>query len=89
MGTAMESFRKDPYVGYDASLVARAAKVCADCGEFAPCTVACSHAVDVPGIVQLAGRAACEALPLLRWFLDRESVEAARITDMICDSYND
>jgi NADPH-dependent glutamate synthase beta subunit-like oxidoreductase len=88
MGTASKSTRKDPYVGYDAPAVARAAQVCAKCGEFPPCTVACVHAVDVPGLVSLAGRAACEALPLVRWFQERETVEAALITDMICDSYN-
>ncbi len=79
---------KDPYVGYEPQEVARAAAACAACGEWPPCMAACGHQVDILAIVQLAGKAACEALALPRWFQEKEKVEAARVTDMICDSYN-
>lgn len=80
--------RKDPYLGYDPAPIARAAAACLACGEGAACMQVCKHEVDIQGIVGLAGKAACEALTLPRWFMDREAVEAARITDAICDSYN-
>jgi hypothetical protein len=38
--------------------------------------------------MRLAGQAACEALALPRWFLDREAVEEARISDAIADCYS-
>jgi NADPH-dependent glutamate synthase beta subunit-like oxidoreductase len=80
--------RKDPYVGYEPRRVARAAAACLACGEDAACMQVCKQGVDIQGIVGLAGKAACEALALPRWFMDREAVEAARITDAICSSYN-
>ncbi len=78
----------DPYVGYEPRTVAGAAAACLACGDSPPCMAACGRQVDILSIVQLAGKAACEALALTRWFQDREQVEAARVTDMICDSYN-
>jgi len=50
--------------------------------------IACSRQVDILSIVQLAGKAACEALALPRWFQEADQVEADKVTDMICDSYN-
>ena len=80
--------RKDPYIGYAPVAVAEAAAACAACGESPPCMAACGREVDILSIIGLAGKAACEALALPRWFEDREKVEAARVTDMICDSFN-
>ena len=80
--------KKDPYVGYEPMSVAKAAVACAACGDAPPCMAACGHQVDILSIVALAGRAACEALALPRWFDERDRVEAARVTDMICDSFN-
>lgn len=88
MGEQVVEIRKDPYVGYDPQLVARAAAACQACGAEAPCMLACGHQVDIRSIVQLAGTAACEALALPRWFRSREDVEAAKVTDLICDCYN-
>ena len=48
----------------------------------------CSRNADIPQVMRLAGQAACEGLALTRWFWSEERVEAARITDEICDSYN-
>lgn len=79
---------KDPYVGYQPQEVARAAAACLACGESPPCMIACSRQVDILSIVQLAGKAACEALALPRWFQEADQVEADKVTDMICDSYN-
>jgi NADPH-dependent glutamate synthase beta subunit-like oxidoreductase len=79
---------KDPYVGYDPLRVATSASACLACGDAPACMAACSSDVDIVGIVRLAGRAACEGLLLARWFQDTDQVEAARVTDMICDSYN-
>ncbi len=88
MNELVAEIRKDPYVGYDPQLVARAAAACQACGTEAPCMQACGHQVDIRSIVQSAGKAACEALALPRWFGSREDVEAAKVTDMICDCYN-
>jgi hypothetical protein len=38
--------------------------------------------------MRLAGQAACEGLLLRRWFLDEETVEAARICEAIVDFYH-
>jgi hypothetical protein len=38
--------------------------------------------------MRLAGQAACEGLALPRWFMDRDQVEAARISDAITDAYS-
>jgi hypothetical protein len=88
MGVHKPAIRKDPYVGYQPRAVAAAASACLTCGESAPCMLACSQQVDIRSIIELAGKAACEALALPRWFQSREDVESARLTDMICDSYN-
>jgi hypothetical protein len=88
MGAPTLRVRKDPYVGYDPKAVALASAACLDCGEAPPCMQACERHVDIHSIIQVAGKAACEALALTRWFADKQDVEAARITDMICDSYN-
>jgi hypothetical protein len=88
MGALAVDIRKDPYVGYDPQVVADAAAACLACGEAPACMQACGQHVDIPAIVRLAGKAACEALVLPRWFKSREEVESARVTDMICDSYN-
>jgi hypothetical protein len=79
---------KDPYLGYDAQEVARAAGACLHCKPPVPCTLACPRQTDIPRVMGLAGQAACEGLNLTRWFLDRERVEAARISDLISDAYN-
>ena len=79
---------RDPYLGYDTLNVARAAAACLQCGAPAPCTLACGHQTDIPRVMRLAGQAACEGLALTRWLLDQEQVEAARLADEICDSYN-
>jgi hypothetical protein len=79
---------RDPYLGYDNLNVARAAAACLQCGAPAPCTLACGHQTDIPRVMRLAGQAACEGLALTRWLLDQEQVEAARLADEICDSYN-
>ena len=79
---------RDPYLGYDSLQVSRAAAACLQCGAPAPCTLACGHQTDIPHVMRLAGQAACEGLVLTRWFLDSEQVEAARLADEICDSYN-
>jgi NADPH-dependent glutamate synthase beta subunit-like oxidoreductase len=79
---------KDPYLGYDALEVARAATACLNCPPPAACTLACSRQADIPRVMRLAGQAACEGLALTRWFWDEERVEAARICDAITDCYN-
>jgi NADPH-dependent glutamate synthase beta subunit-like oxidoreductase len=79
---------RDPYLGYDARQVARMALSCLQCVSPAPCTLACSREADIPRIMRLAGQAACEGLALSRWLMDEEQVQAARITDAICDTYN-
>ena len=84
----MSKMSRDPYLGYDSLQVARAAAACLQCGAPAPCTLACGHHSDIPGVMRLAGQAACEGLALSRWFLDQEQVEAARVADDICDCYS-
>jgi len=37
---------------------------------------------------RVAGQAACEGLALPRWFMERDEVEAARISDAITDAYS-
>ena len=78
----------DPYLGYEAAAVARAAAACLQCTPPAPCTLSCPQQTDIPGVMRMAGRAACEGLSLIRWFQDHERVESARICDAISDSYN-
>jgi len=79
---------RDPYLQYDANWLAGVASACAGCGDPAPCTQVCSNSVDIPAVMQLAGRAACEGLALARWTMSLEEVETARITDAIADCYN-
>jgi hypothetical protein len=78
---------RDPYLGYNALRVARMAAACLQCTAPAPCTLACSRGADIPAVMRLAGRAACEGLSLPRWFWDRDQVEAARIADAITEAY--
>lgn len=84
----LSNIPKDPYLGYQAPQVARQAVACLHCAPPAPCTLACPNQSDIPGVMRLAGHAACEGLALRRWFCDQERVEAARITDAITDVYN-
>ncbi len=79
---------RDPYLGYEPEPIARLAAACLQCRAPAPCTLACSRQADLPRIIRLAGQAACEGLVLSRWFMDREAVEAARVTDAITDAYS-
>ena len=79
---------KDPYLGYNPSLVARAASACLQCQPAAPCTLACPNQAAIPSVMRVAGHAACEGLSITRWFQSREYVETARISDAISDSYN-
>ena len=79
---------RDPYLGYDVRQVARMAVSCLQCASPAPCTLACAREADIPRVMRMAGQAACEGLALSRWFWDEERVQAARITDAICDTYN-
>lgn len=79
---------KDPYLGYDPHQMMRLAAACLQCAAPAPCTVACRREADIPRVIRLAGQAACEGLALSRWFLDREAVETARVSDAITDSYS-
>jgi NADPH-dependent glutamate synthase beta subunit-like oxidoreductase len=79
---------RDPYLGFDALQVARSAVACLQCPPPAPCTLACPREADIPGVMRLAGHAACEGLALSRWFGERERIEAARICDAITDAYN-
>jgi NADPH-dependent glutamate synthase beta subunit-like oxidoreductase len=78
---------KDPYLGYEPEPIARLAAACLQCPAPAPCTLACNRQADIPRVIRLAGQAACEGLALRRWFMDREAVEASRITDAIADAY--
>jgi hypothetical protein len=79
---------QDPYLGFDAPGLARVAAACLHCPPPAPCTLACPNQSNIPAVMLLAGRAACEGLALTRWLWDRERVETARITDAIADAYN-
>jgi NADPH-dependent glutamate synthase beta subunit-like oxidoreductase len=89
MGTLrLTSIPKDPYLGYEAPKVAREAAACLHCASPAPCTMACPNQSDIPGVMRLAGHAACEGLALRRWSYNQERVEASRITDAITDAYN-
>lgn len=88
MTVRISQLHRDPYLGFDTQAIARAAAGCLQCKPPAPCTLACPHESDIPGVMRLAGQAACEGLSLTRWFWDRERVEAARICDAISDSYN-
>ena len=87
MTVRMSSMPKDPYLGYDAVQVAHAAAACLQCIYPAPCTLACGHQADIPGVMRLAGQAACEGLALQRWFWDADRLEAARTSDAITDCY--
>lgn len=88
MITSTNRIPRDPYLQYDPKWLAGAASACASCGDPAPCTQVCSHGVDIPAVMRLAGRAACEGLALTRWTMSLEQVETARITDAIADCYN-
>jgi NADPH-dependent glutamate synthase beta subunit-like oxidoreductase len=88
MSTSTSTIPHDPYLEYDAQLIAGMAAACAQCGESPPCTQACSHAVAIPTVMHLAGQAACEGLALTRWLMTREAIETARVTDAIADCYN-
>lgn len=88
MTVRLSKVPKDPYLGYEASRVARLAAACLQCQPPTPCTLACPNQADIPDVMRLAGHAACEGLALPRWLWDRERVEAAKITDAIADSYN-
>lgn len=88
MTVRMSNIPKDPYLGYDAVSAARAAAACLHCASPAPCTMSCPREADIPGVMRLAGQAACEGLQLSRWFWDEDRIEAARICDTISDSYN-
>lgn len=79
---------RDPYLGYDPQAVARLAAACLQCRPPAPCTTACTRQADIPRVMRLAGQAACEGLVLSRWFLDRETVEQARLADALTDCYS-
>jgi NADPH-dependent glutamate synthase beta subunit-like oxidoreductase len=88
MTVRVSKIARDPYLGYDARQVAHMASACLQCASPAPCTLACSREADIPRVMRLAGQAACEGLSLARWFWDEERVQAARITNDICDTYN-
>lgn len=88
MTIRISSPARNPYLGFDAHQVARMALACLQCAPPAPCTLACSREADIPRVMRLAGQAACEGLALSRWYLDEERVQAAQITDAICDTYN-
>ncbi|HSR46757.1 MAG TPA: hypothetical protein VLL77_02100 [Anaerolineales bacterium] len=88
MTLRVSTLPRDPYLGYDPEQMARLATACLQCLSPAPCTLACSRQADLPRVVRLAGQAACEGLALSRWFLDREGVESARVSDAITDAYN-
>ncbi len=88
MTVRLRNIPRDPYLGYDPKLVAHQAAACLQCPAPAPCTEACRRHADIPRVMRLAGQAACEGLALPRWFLDREAVEEARISDAIADCYN-
>ncbi len=88
MTLRLRDIPRDPYLGYDPQLIARQAAACLQCASPSPCTEACRRHADIPRVMRLAGQAACEGLALTRWFLDRDTVEAARIGDAIADSYN-
>lgn len=88
MTVRVSKMPRDPYLGFDAHEVARAAAACLQCRLPAPCTLACPRTADIPRVMRLAGQAACEGLALTRWFLDEEQVAAAVICDAITDSYN-
>lgn len=82
------SMVKDPYLRYQPAQIAAWSRSCLECGTPAPCTTACLQGIPIPDVVKLAGQAACEGLALSRWFMSREEVEGARITDAIADCYN-
>lgn len=88
MTIRVSSIPKDPYLGFDAVKVARVAAACLQCRPPAPCTSSCPQNADIPGVMRLAGQAACEGLSLTRWFQSSEQVESSRICDDISDSYN-
>ncbi len=66
--------------------VARAAMACLECSP-APCMAACPQMADVPQVMATVRRAACEGLPLARWLLGDDRLEAARVADQICEAY--
>ncbi len=74
----------------DEGLMARVARVALSCLECspAPCMAVCPQTADVPEVMRVVRRAACERMPLARWLLDDERLEAARVADQISDSYN-
>ncbi|MGA9532704.1 MAG: hypothetical protein WBR18_08330 [Anaerolineales bacterium] len=88
MMTKNDPISRNPYLEYDAKALAGMAMACANCADPAPCTQVCSQDVDIPGVMRLAGRAACEGLAMARWTMSTEEVETARITDAIADCYN-
>ena len=88
MDVNLSKIPKDPYLGYDAKEAVRSALLCLDCPHPAPCMMVCSQGVNIPKVMYWVGLAVCENLVLSRWLLDEEQVEAARITDQICDCYN-
>jgi len=88
MTLRLSAIPRDPYLGYDPQRVARLAAACLRCLPPSPCTQACRRQADIPGVMRLAGQAACEGLALPRWFMDRDEVEAARISDAITDAYS-
>ncbi len=87
MDPTMLQIPKDPYLDYNAQ-AARTALACVDCPPPAPCVSGCPQGADVPGVMALVRRAACERLPLARWLLDEEGLATAQIADQIYDCYN-
>ncbi|HKY83492.1 MAG TPA: hypothetical protein VJ160_01560 [Anaerolineales bacterium] len=88
MTLRLSTIPRDPYLGYEPQRVARWAAACLQCLPPAPCTQACRRKADIPTVMRLAGQAACEGLALPRWFMERDEVEAARISDAITDAYS-
>lgn len=87
MTLRLSNIPRHTHLGYNAIAVARTAAACLQCFPPAPCTRACPRGSDIPSVTRFAGQAACEGLALTRWFWDDERLEAARITDPICESY--
>ncbi len=85
--TVQLNIPKDPYREYDAEAVARMALACLECDP-APCMLNCPQRADVPQVMRLARRAACEGIALSRWMLDDERLIEAQVSDAIADSYN-
>ena len=71
-----------------ADLALRAAVACVDCGDPAPCSLACPHHADVSAVMRWVGREGCCGFSLQRWLAALEQAGERETLGDICEVYS-